>query len=565
MPPIMSSTIGTSTAVKSATDVKLQLPELEFERHNKSPDLALGMQISGLTARTLATAMSRRCSLRSIKDYLQGFPRQEVERIVKHMVRGHCVLTYAVDTDNVEVLQLLLEYSFDVNIFAHDSGNVPLLAFSIMRAEKTGFSNHEILRMLLAHGADPMAIPRSMWQDYRKVPHAFVTEKHGITPAEEWCTQKHREALVRTLDMTTRYLLWLASRLSPPTKRLLQIAVEYKATGLLKLPLQIIGQQSTIRMITNEILSHVGSDVAKPLIMAFAGPSGHGKTELAMQMGAMLSVPMINLDCTHIKDDFALFGSTLSYRGNEEGTHLNNFLAENEGKRCVVFLDEFEKTDKSMHQSLLKLMEEGWYCDRRLGRSHDKLDCTRVIWILATNLGDRDILGFHASNMEGRKDEDLDKVSLEHLKKLLAQTLNLRLTSAVASRIKIIAPFLPFSPGEREVVAHKFLTSLKRELRRPIKMDKPQRLYVGHVDLQIVNDGKICKYLAEGYNKEQGARSIEKSVMGVRPKVFSAYCQTDVLVTEEINDGPLIPFTLQLNPVTETEDELSVFEEGIAH
>lgn len=114
------------------------------------------------------------------------------------------------------------------------------------------------------------------------------------------------------------------------------------------------------------------------------------------------------------------------------------------------------------------------------------------------------------------------------------------------------------------MVAHKFLTSLTRELRRPIKVDDPRHLYVGHVDLQIINDGKVCKYLAEGYSKEQGARSIEKSVMGARPKVFSAYCKTDVLVTEDINDGPLIPFILQLNSVTEIEDKLSVFKGDIA-
>lgn len=342
IPPIMSSIAGPSTAVKPATNVKLQLPELEFERHNTRPDLALDqMQMSGLAARTLATALSRRCSLKSIEDYLQAFPRKEVERIVKHMVRGHCVLTYAVDTDNVEVMQLLLEYSFDVNIFAHESGNVPLLAFSIMRAEKTGFGNHEIVRVLLAHGADPMAIPRSMWQDYRKVPHTFVTDNGGSTPAEEWCTQNHRDVLARALDMTTRYLLWLASRLSPPTKRLLQIAGEYKATGLLKLPLQIIGQQSTVRMFVNTALSHVADDTTKPLVMAFAGPSGHGKTGLAKNMGAMLSVPMINLDCTHIQNDWALFGSTGGFQGNQDGTRLNNFLADNTGKRCVVILDEF--------------------------------------------------------------------------------------------------------------------------------------------------------------------------------------------------------------------------------
>jgi len=38
---------------------------------------------------------------------------------------------------------------------------------------------------------------------------------------------------------------------------------------------------------------------------------------------------------------------------------LNNFLARKAGQRCVVFLDEFEKTTADVHKSLLLPFDNG--------------------------------------------------------------------------------------------------------------------------------------------------------------------------------------------------------------
>lgn len=96
-------------------------------------------------------------------------------------------------------------------------------------------------------------------------------------------------------------------------------------TRLLKLPLLVIGQESTTRMVMDNVQAHITLNTSKPLVLALAGLSGHGKTELAKQMGTMLSVPMIELDCTHVGNDMALFGRTYGYAGNGEGSPLNSF------------------------------------------------------------------------------------------------------------------------------------------------------------------------------------------------------------------------------------------------
>ncbi|ROV91348.1 hypothetical protein VMCG_09690 [Cytospora schulzeri] len=144
----------------------------------------------------------------------------------------------------------------------------------------------------------------------------------------------------------------------------------------------------------------------------------------------------------------ALFGPTYGYVDNEEGAPLNSFLAMHAGERCVVFLDEFEKTSSTVHNSLLKVMDTGYHRDRRSGPSHGEQDFSRVIWVLATNVGDTEIQDFHSSRKAGRKDEDVEKVSLKPLQDDLAQTFSLRFSSAVAGRIDLITPFFPFSTGE---------------------------------------------------------------------------------------------------------------------
>ncbi|KAI1382556.1 uncharacterized protein F4822DRAFT_435458 [Hypoxylon trugodes] len=48
----------------------------------------------------------------------------------------------------------------------------------------------------------------------------------------------------------------------------------------------------------------------------------------------------------------------------------------------VVFIDEFEKTSQEIHNTLLIPFEEGRYEDRRTRRP---IDCSKTIWILATN------------------------------------------------------------------------------------------------------------------------------------------------------------------------------------
>ena len=105
--------------------------------------------------------------------------------------------------------------------------------------------------------------------------------------------------------------------------------------------------------------SHLALQKKRPLVLVFAGPSGHGKTELARNFRDLISMDLQVVDCTIFKQDNELFGPRPPYAGHEDGSALNNFLAANAGRRCIVFMDEFEKTGKDIHNTLLLPFQDG--------------------------------------------------------------------------------------------------------------------------------------------------------------------------------------------------------------
>ncbi|KAI1660675.1 P-loop containing nucleoside triphosphate hydrolase protein [Daldinia decipiens] len=505
------------------------LPELKFDHADHPPDIALSWECYEFSANILATALSQKCSQRSIKEYLQRFPREEVSRSLEHYVNGPRIMTYAVDTGNTEIVQLLHEYNGNANSEDFED-NVPLLAFAIMRATRNGHTSLEMVKLLLSYGADPLAIPKEMWKNYVKTPIATKYDRDNILDSERWCVDEYRLILAKSLDLTTRYYLWRASRLGKPARRMLQITAALKMTALLRLPFRIIGQELTVKLVIDTVYTHMAQDTEKPLVVAFAGASGHGKTELATQMGSLLSIQNINIDCTHINSHMALFGSTFGYESNANGAPLNNFLVDNQGKRCVVFLDEFDKTDYDTRNALLKVMDDGTYRDRRGESDHAELDCRRVIWILATNLGNDAISRFHSQYLiKCSNDEDRANISIEPLQNELEELYMSRFSPAVTGRIDEIAPFFPFDKGEQAVVAHKFLLKFIDEVRCPI--DEGTNRLVGHTNIRVIEDGKVCEEIARKWYKERlGARSIYKGVRTLRRKFILKYVDMDGLV-----------------------------------
>ncbi|KAI1762367.1 hypothetical protein GGR53DRAFT_468363 [Hypoxylon sp. FL1150] len=84
---------------------------------------------------------------------------------------------------------------------------------------------------------------------------------------------------------------------------------------------------------------------------------------------------------------------------------LDNSLVDNQTKRCVVLLNEFDKAKSSVQNALIKVMDDGTYGDRRGSLDFSELDCRKVVWLLASNYGDVAASRFYENHVAPYKPE----------------------------------------------------------------------------------------------------------------------------------------------------------------
>ncbi|KAI4169993.1 MAG: hypothetical protein LQ346_008911, partial [Caloplaca aetnensis] len=329
----------------------------------------------------------------------------------------------------------------------------------------------------------------------------------------------------------------MASLLPRNTQRHKQVAEAFSLTPLFEIPYQIIGQRLAAKTVQEWLMSHALHHIEMPLVLLFTGPSGHGKTELAKRMGELLSLPLIKIDCTHLRVETDLFGAQAPYQGCQDGSVLNNFLTEWNGQKAVVFLDEFDKMNHVVYKSLLLLFDEGFYRDRRpAGKT---LDCTKIIWVLASNQGEELIQKFWDDNLADKPEHHQLMVPLAPLQQKLERSFHSTLGAPLTGRLSAIIPFMPFSPEERAVTTYKFMRKLFNESRKPINVQEKQ--LARHIFLNFVDDGALASHIAQKYYfAELGARSLLKGVnMQILHKLTSAFLQNGSEITDMTNGKPL--------------------------
>lgn len=252
-------------------------------------------------------------------------------------------------------------------------------------------------------------------------------------------------------------------------------------------------------------------------------------------------------------------GPKFPYYGHMEGSPLNNHLAQHSGDRSIVFLDEFEKTYEEVRNALLLVLDSGIYRDRRNGKA---LDCTKTIWVLATNHGQELIVKFYNQFMRDQTEEVRAKAPFDRLDRTLKEAFTLEMGAPMTGRFSLIVPFLPFSRGEQAVVTHKFLLDFADEMRQPIDLDAKRLL--GHIHVHIHNDGQLSEHLAEmGYEEELGARSLHRVVEEqVQGRLVERHLEGDTEITTETNKGPLQKYGVYLQVIGGKGKEIVVNNEG---
>ncbi len=236
-------------------------------------------------------------------------------------------------------------------------------------------------------------------------------------------------------------------------------------------------------------------------VFLFAGPTGVGKTELAMGLADELfggdgqPGTMIRLDMSEYHRDWAvsrLIGPNPGYHGSSEPAGwLTTRIAANPA--CVLLLDEFEKAHHEVWQLFLQVFDEGRLTDGR----GNTVDFTQTVIVMTSNLGSQAFttkdIGFAATS-----EVDIDSLATEREASVMREVRK-ALPPELFNRIDGAHVFSALSLDRITSIARSNLISTKRDLKR------------SGFDLRF--DSNVAALIAEAdYDPSLGARPLMRSI-----------------------------------------------------
>ena len=226
----------------------------------------------------------------------------------------------------------------------------------------------------------------------------------------------------------------------------------------------------------------------------FLGPSGVGKTETAKALTEFLfgeEDSLIQLDMSEYMEKHSvsrLVGAPPGYIGYAEGGQLTEKVRRR--PFSVVLLDEIEKADPDVFNTLLQILEDGRLTDAQ-GRT---IDFKNTVIIMTSNVGSKSLskrtIGFQ---------KDDDSVSYEKMKDKLTDELKRRFRPEFLNRIDEVVVFDRLT--EKEV---KQIVDLLLERDR-------EQLATQQLDL-ILTDAAKTFLVTNGYDRELGARPLRRVI-----------------------------------------------------
>lgn len=216
----------------------------------------------------------------------------------------------------------------------------------------------------------------------------------------------------------------------------------------------------------------------------FAGPTGVGKTEVARQLAAQLSIHFERFDMSEYMEKHAvarLIGAPPGYVGFDQGGLLTEAIRKH--PYSVLLLDEIEKAHPDIFSILLQVMDHSTLTDN----SGRKADFRNVIIIMTTNVGAREMssapIGFVAET-KGREQKAL--------KNLFSPEFRNRLDASIS--------FAALAPKAVEKVVDKLVAELQVQLAEK------------KVAINLTSAAR--NWLAkEGYDPAFGARPLRRLIL----------------------------------------------------
>ena len=247
---------------------------------------------------------------------------------------------------------------------------------------------------------------------------------------------------------------------------------------------RVIGQDKAVEEVTKAIkISKAGlTPEGKPIAsFLFSGPTGVGKTELALSLSEILGVNFERFDMSEYMEKHALsrlIGAPPGYVGYEQGGLLTEAIKKH--PYSVLLLDEIEKAHPDLVNILLQIMDNATLTDN----NGYKANFQNVILIMTSNIGAtaRSVMGFN-------KDSSLAK----------NEELKLFFTPEFRNRLSAIVEFNQLNIEIVKNIVKKFIAELNAELKKK--------------KIAITLSPKAIDFIAsESYSPEMGARPIKRYI-----------------------------------------------------
>ncbi len=247
---------------------------------------------------------------------------------------------------------------------------------------------------------------------------------------------------------------------------------------------RVIGQDKAVELVTKAIkISKAGlTPENKPIAsFLFSGPTGVGKTELAIALSQTLGINFEKFDMSEYMEKHALsrlVGAPPGYVGYEQGGLLTEAIKKH--PYTVLLLDEIEKAHPELINILLQIMDSATLTDN----NGYKADFQNVVLIMTSNIGAnaRNVMGFNKDTTIA-KDEELKAF----------------FTPEFRNRLDAIIEFNPLSKQTVAGIVTKFINELNSDLKKKkitVKLTK-----------------KAIQFIADkSYSPEMGARPLKRYI-----------------------------------------------------
>ncbi len=287
---------------------------------------------------------------------------------------------------------------------------------------------------------------------------------------EERRAQAELETIMSSADervpiasVSDREVATVASRMAGiPVEHLLVTLEGSVLTGLPeRLRSRIIGQDRAIVEVVDALRRRsAGLSIAsRPMgSFLFVGPSGVGKTELALRLAGEVfgreqkRGGLLRLDMSEFAEPYTiskLIGSPAGYVGYRESGKLTESVRRN--PYCLVLFDELDKAHPEIINLLLQVLDEGKLADGS-GRSIPFHNC---VIIMTTNLGAEELYGKQTFGFTSDGIQTAPP-AMESLKKSLLE----RFRIEFLNRVDGIVPFRPLELAHREKIAELLVADL---------------------------------------------------------------------------------------------------------